>query len=253
MIFRARQGTRPQVTFTADFHELVQGDLVPGPCVLRYDPLRLVRSRAEAAEHRIEAHVRLHPMGTEWHKTLRVPAGAPLAALDDPAGQGYMLETEFTIPDGCDEIEAWFSCRRPDGHVDWDSEFGHNYWMRFPLHDLRIDGATVRSSDRMAAFDTLDVAVTSVAKVDSIRVRYRPTSTPPVGPGSGPGGAPTAIATRHSAPLQCIAFEGTQKRWAPASGGIHLPHGATIAFDLVYIVGAHEHTDDNQGSWYVAD
>ena len=55
-LLRANQGSRPQITFTSDFHELVTGDLVPGPCALRYDPLRLVELGDDADEpHHIRA------------------------------------------------------------------------------------------------------------------------------------------------------------------------------------------------------
>ena len=34
---RRGQGYKPKLIFTSDFHELVNGDLIPGPCLLRYD------------------------------------------------------------------------------------------------------------------------------------------------------------------------------------------------------------------------
>lgn len=76
---RHSSGSSPQLTFTSDFHELVQGDLVPGPCVIRYDPLRIVdRDHTQVADQHVSAFVRLHPSGVEWHGVLHLPAGLPL-------------------------------------------------------------------------------------------------------------------------------------------------------------------------------
>lgn len=238
MLSRQNQGKRPQITFTSDFHELVQGDLVPGPCVLRYDPLRIVPETDRGGEHHIEVHVRFHPGGSEWHHVLTVPRAAPLKTLADPAGQGYMLEAAFDLPPHCNELEVWFSCKHPDGRVDWDSDFGKNHWLRFALHDLELGRAAVVGS-RGAALDHLDLDVTSVRDVDAIDVRWRATSVP----GSG----------RSRASLRCVSTVAGRKRWQPDPSGILVPHGATLAFDLVYRVGPREFTDDNQGRWYIAD
>src|SRR5690242_10772901 len=104
-------GRKPQLTFTSDFHELVQGDLRPGPCVLRYDPLRLITVADNCNErHEIRACVRFHPSGGTWEGSLTVPPNAHLKDLADPAAQGFMLETTFPLPTDCEAVEAWFSC-----------------------------------------------------------------------------------------------------------------------------------------------
>jgi hypothetical protein len=246
MILRQHRRNRPQLTFTSDFHELVQGDLVPGPCVLRYDPLRLLPSRTPLSDHRIAAHLRLHPGASYWEHALVVPKGAPLADLADPTGQGFMLETEFVLPVGCTEIEAWFSCPHGD-HAEWDSAFGRNYWLRFPLHDLDIEAAKITHahesnasvSPASAAVDRLDLALTSVTEVDRLDVRFRFPSMPSV--------------PRRTAALRLLGSGATSKRWASPESGLPIPHGAAVVFDLVYAVGEHEYTDDNQGRWYLAD
>ena len=57
------QGYKPKLIFTSDFHELVNGDLIPGPCLLRYDPHRVVPSDEIAGlpdtQRPIKAHLRL--------------------------------------------------------------------------------------------------------------------------------------------------------------------------------------------------
>ncbi|MBK7003097.1 MAG: hypothetical protein IPH35_25215 [Rhodoferax sp.] len=43
------------------------------------------------------------------------------------------------------------------------------------------------------------------------------------------------------------------KTWSTPAGGIPVPKGATVAFDVVYCVDGRVFTDDNQGRWYIAD
>ena len=241
MQLRQNKGSRPQITFTSDFHELVQGDLVPGPCVLRYDPLRLIELGDAAEEtHHIRAYVRFHPLGSEWQGLMELPAGLPLADLADPTGDGYMLTATFTIPEGCDELEVWFSCTHDDGHTHWDSDFGKNHWLRFGLADLSIKAAKVKTATKKsAAQDSLDFELVTKSKVEAVKVRWRVTSAP--------------HSPRQITPLVVDAEAASGKTWVSPDGGIPVPKGATIAYDVVYQVGGRSFTDDNQGRWYIAD
>ena len=241
MQLRQNKGSRPQITFTSDFHELVQGDLVPGPCLLRYDPLRLVQLGDAAHEnHHIRAYVRFHPVGVEWQGVMELPAGLPLADLADPTGEGIMLTSTFTIPEGCDELEVWFSCTHDDGETHWDSDFGKNHWLRFGLADLAIKTAKVKAPKKKAAAqDALDFEFATKAKVEDVKVRWRITSNPAF--------------PRQVTPLVVANETPAGKTWTSPEGGIPIPKGATIAFDVVYRVDGHTYTDDNQGRWYIAD
>lgn len=241
MQLRQNKGARPQITFTSDFHELVQGDLIPGPCVLRYDPLRLVTLGDAATEnHQIRAYVRFHPLGIEWQGLMELPAGLPLADMADPTGEGIMLTSTFEIPGGCDELEVWFSCTHDDGQTHWDSDFGKNHWLRFGLADLAIKIAKVKSAKKKAvAQDSLDFEFTSPAKVQSLAVRWIVTTVPDY--------------PRQTTALVASAATSTTKTWTSPEGGIPVPRGATIAYDVVYHVDGHKFTDDNQGNWYIAD
>lgn len=231
-------GHRPQLTFTADFHELVEGDLIPGPCVLRYDPLRLIQNRPEGASYEIQAYLRFHPEGGAWEGRSLVPAAAPLEDMADPSGQGYMLESSFPLSTGCEEIEAWFSCTYPDGSTHWDSAHGNNYHLRFPLHDLHIEEARVLPRAQDSSHDAFNLKVTGVAAVESMRVRWR---IPKV-----------SRDLRQETPLVATASTAAGRLWK-LSTEILVPHGAAVVFDLVYGVRQREYTDDNQGRWYVAD
>ena len=241
MQLRQNAGFRPQITFTSDFHELVTGDLVPGPCELRYDPLRLVTAGDAATEHHnIRAYVRFHPVGSEWQGTMDLPSGLPLAALADSTGQGFMLKTTFDIPQGCDELEVWFSCTHDDGRTHWDSDMGKNHWLRFGIADLTLKAAKIKiAKKKTAAQDTFELDIATKSKVESVSVRWRLTNSPQ---------APRVITA-----LTCSSDTATGKTWASPDGGIPVPKGAVVAFDIVYTVEGRAFTDDNQGRWYIAD
>jgi hypothetical protein len=241
MQLRQNAGARPQITFTSDFHELVQGDLVPGPCILRYDPLRLVTLGDAATEHHhIRAHVRFHPVGVEWQRLLELPAGLPLADLADATGQGFMLTTTFDIPVGCDALEVWFSCTHDDGQTHWDSDHGKNHWLRFGLADLAIKTAKVKPAVKKSApRDALEFEFATRPAVDSVNVRWCLANSPK---------APRVVTS-----LICADATPTGKTWTAPAGGIPVPKGAVVSFDVVYNVDGRDYTDDNQGRWYIAD
>jgi Family of unknown function (DUF6209) len=240
MMNRLNKGKRPQITFTSDFHELVRGDLSSGQCVLCYDPLRLADGYDQSRPRDIKAFVRFHPSTQQWSDTMTVPPGVPLRMLADPAAQGYVLQTAFDIPKGCDELEAWFSYTRPNGETRWDSDFGKNYWLRFPLNDLKTIQAVVHPPRQtVPGQDLFEIEVTSVSFVESVEVRWRVANFPQE--------------PRRQASLIFAAANPSLKRWSMSGGGVMVPRNATVLFDLVYYVAGHQSTDDNQGQWYIAD
>src|SRR5687767_7893957 len=89
-----------QISFTSDFHELLQGDLRPGKSLtLRYDPDRL----SPAAEYTfgdprwpIVAHLRYTDRGAVTDLFLE---GLVTPVPDrDPMGQGSMLTASTVVP-----------------------------------------------------------------------------------------------------------------------------------------------------------
>ena len=241
MTLRQNQGLRPQITFTADFHELVQGDLVPGPCVLRYDPLRIITpDEADDHDHEIRAHLRFHPSGQTWEDTLLLQDGAPLADLANARGQNFVLRSTFEIPAGTDEIEAWFSCTHEDGYTHWDSNGGRNHWLRFSLHDVKEQHAVVRPPDaRNLAQASLELDVTTVPQVHTLTLRWRLPAFPE--------------RPRFETPLVVTSETAEGKKWSSPAEGIFVPVGAVVAYDLVYSIGDRKFTDDNQGRWYLSE
>ena len=242
MLKRLSAGHRPQLTFTSDFHELVQGDLLPGPCVLRYDPFRIAPHEHIAGKTalpgKLTVEVVFHPQGTHWSTPFDVQSGRALDIVPDVVGQGTMCKANFNIPEGCEELECWFQYIDACGNRYWDSNQGRNYWLRFPTHDLLMISASVDSSSNKAA-DTLQMEVTSVSQVGSMEVRWRAMKF-------GPG-------TRQISPLSAASSnEPGRTLWSP-SDPIEVPQRSPVAFDIVYTVEGRSYTDDNEGNWYVVD
>jgi len=238
---RRGKGQRPQIVFTSDFHELVRGDLIEGPCVLRYDPHRIVPeaelSSLPRTQRPVTAHVRFNPAGTLWTGDMRFAPASRLILDNDPTGQGTMLEIQFGLPPGCDELECWFSYSDDHGSVQWDSAQGANLWLRFPTHDLDIRKAAIKAQDK-EPLDLFQIEVESVPVVDSIDVRWRYTN---------------AINDKR---LQCPlmpALFGARKRWTLPGDGAHVAWKTPLAFDLVYWVKGHKYADDNDGTWYIVN
>lgn len=237
MLTRRNQGVPPQLTFTADFHELVQGDCIPGPCRLRYDPFRIVPVSDFPSPGPVECFVKFWPSGSLSEQSLLIAPGVLRPEFWDPAGQGFMLETVFTLPEGCDELEFWFSYVDSGGSVHWDSVGGENYHLRFPICDLaQPKGVIVSSPD--PAFDRLQVQVSSVHQIEAVELRWRLTS-------------PMAQPRREIALIASPGEEGCTN-WSTPDGGVAVPTKSTAVFDFVYHVHGRPHTDDNAGTWYLA-
>ncbi len=239
MLKRRARGKRPQFIFTSDFHELTRGDLQPGPCVLRYDPHRVTPpeeiSSLPATQRPITAHVRSHPSGVVWQGDMRFAPASRLIADYDPTGSGTMLEIEFPITDGDDEFECWFSYTGNDGRTHWDSHMGANFRLRFPAHDLDIAVAEI-SARRNAAMDGLRLEVDSIPEVERVDVRWRYAN---------------AISDTRQQRALTPSSAQQRKRWILENGEAGVASNTTLVFDLVYRVGGHKFTDDNEGTWYV--
>jgi hypothetical protein len=236
---RRGQNYRPRLTFTSDFHELVNGDLIPGPCLLRYDPLRVVPKSEIGSlpktQRPITAHIRFQPSEQLWEKDLLFRRASRLIVDEDPTGQGTMLEAEFVLPGGCQELECWFSYADQNGETRWDSDMGANFWLRFPTYDLEISDAQIVARPN-AALNLFKLDIESIPAVESVEVRWRYTN-----------------AVNDARYQQALAptLLGERKRWSLSGEGTAVSSNTPLAFDLVYRVGSHTYTDDNQGTWYI--
>lgn len=238
MQIRHNTGNRPTFTFTADYHELVRGDLMPGPSVVRYDPYRIVPSEEistlPATQRPVIAECVFHPGRQRWRKELRFPPATWVCPNWDPTGQGTMLETEMTIPEGATAFEFWFTYTDARGEARHDSRMGRNFWIRFVSHDLTIDSASMTRKGEASA---LSVSVLSVPEVQSITIRWRLTAHPGL--------------QREERGLTASAGPDGRKRWNSEEDGFSVQSGSPLAFDLVYTINGHSYTDDNEGTWYI--
>jgi hypothetical protein len=239
MLKHRSRGRRPQVTFAAGFHETIQGDLIPGPCILRYNPWRIVPAgeilSLSESQRPIYAHVNFHPVGGGWESELRLRHGSLVEGIYDPTSQEGMIEAEFLLPTGCEELECWFSYVDASGQTHWDSAMGANFRLRFPTHDLRVMRGEIVKVPGIGV-DRLEIELESVPAVEAVDLRYRFTQ-----PSGQPG-------------QQCTLVSSADHRsWTTPAGGEPVPSNSTIVFDLVYSIGGRKFTDDNEGTWFLAN
>ena len=114
---------------------------------------------------------------------------------------------------------------------------GANFWLRFPAHDLDPQRAE-RIARPDEALDQWQLELESVPVVDTIDVRWRYTQPPGH--------------TRQQCALVSSTPATGRKHWSAPDGGIPVASDTPIVFDLVYTVGGHQFTDDNEGTWYLA-
>jgi hypothetical protein len=136
---------------------------------------------------------------------------------------------------GRDEIECWFSYSDAAGGTFWDSRSGHNYWVRFPTHDLTLRNVEI-AAQTAQPFDRFELDVESIPEVDSMSVRWR---------------YMTAIGDARQARPLSAAMEGAKKLWTLSTENANVSSNTPLAFDLVYNIGERAYTDDNQGTWYI--
>jgi hypothetical protein len=238
MIKRAFIGLPPRITFTADFHELVRGDLQPGTDVrLRYDPARIVPPGEGYVfgdpAHRITAHMIFPPN----QDILSVPLQSPSGMLTDPdtdaTGIGDMLAGTAHVPNTATEIVMWFTHEGPYGQIHYDSDLGSNFHFGFPSRQIKLLDAAVKPGT--SASDSFIVKVAVVPEVHQITVRMRVVGT---NAGSDYDLQPSG--------------ERQPDGWLVwALDPVAVPNGAVVRFKLYYWVGNVRYKDDNSGLYYL--
>jgi len=243
MVMRMGRGKAPQITFTLDFHQLVSGELAPGTtCAVRYDPLRIVPPgdgcRLGDPARPVTGYFAFR---ADAPAAVEVALHSPSGIHDDPdvdvTGQGSALVGEFEIPDDAEEVVAWFSFADSAGETRWDSNGGANYHFRFVLRELQILAADIET-DAKEATSRFHLEVSAPAAATRVTARYRVMNAQP------PGERQEVELTRAG-----DADDGGVLWTLP---GLQVPHGAVVAYDLVYVVGGRSHKDDNHGRYHLA-
>ncbi|HWR49855.1 MAG TPA: DUF6209 family protein [Bryobacteraceae bacterium] len=225
-----------QISFTSDFHELLQGDLRPSAgLTLRYDPDRLVPPGDYVfgdSSWPITAHLRYSDQGPLTEMPLRGPV-TPVPDRD-PMGQGSMLTASTAVPAEARFVELWVSGQMSDG-LHWDSDYGRNYWFRFPYADIHIESAIVLPRERGQAQFILDVR--GVPEIERVSVRFF--------------NAAASVPVRREEQLREAqrTAEG-RRRWTLED---QVAPTSLVKFKMYYWIEGRRYKDDNSGAYYTAD
>jgi hypothetical protein len=230
----------PHILFTYDFHQLVYGELLADrDCTLSYDPFRIVPAddsyQFGDPSRPIIAHVQCQPSPSVHDIVLQSRMGKLYDIDIDYTGQGSMLHGQFHLLAYCEEVVAWFSYQDRTGRTRWDSDYGANYRFRFVSEDLKFLNSEVESGD---AVDQLKVQLAAAPEIERVIVRYR-------------------IVNDLIKPTQEYLVELSPTNQRDSDGGclwslaIPLPHGAVVAYDILYFVRGRRFKDDNSGRYFV--
>jgi hypothetical protein len=242
MIERGFTGLPPRITFTADFHELVRGDLQPGSTMsFRYDPARIVPPSEVYTfgdpAHRIFAHVMFLPHRNVVSVPLHSPSGALTHPDTDATGAGDMLSAVTDIPGDATAIVMWFTHQGPYNQTSYDSDFGHNFHFGFPSQQIGLVEATVRKgpSRRPGSFT---VKVAAVPEVHRVVVRMRVV------------GVPTLTSSEHD--LKRSGEHQSDGWFVWELDPVEVPPRAVVQFKLYFWTDNVRYKDDNSGLYYLA-
>jgi hypothetical protein len=145
-----------------------------------------------------------------------------------------MLTAATVVPADAAFVELWVCGKMPD-EERWDSDYGVNYWFRFPYIDIEIASAEVTVQDEANARFRLNV--TTAADVEAVRVRFSDVST--------------RVRVRRDEPLRAgDRTERLRRRWSFEDA---VAPTALIRFKLYYWLGGHRYKDDNSGQYYLAN
>jgi hypothetical protein len=235
-MLRRFQGRPAQLSFTSDFHELLEGDLQPGSSLtLRYDPDRLSPPPSYTfgdPRWPVVAFLRFFEHGPMTSLSL---VGSVTHLPDrDPTGQGSMLTGVAALPAHAQFVEVWFQGGTNDIH--WDSDYGSNFWFRFPYQDLSTIVATVSIADDQNA--RFQLSVSSIAAVHAMHVRFydAANSVPVKQEEALRSGLLVSSTAEHAWRFECAV--------TPT---------AHIRFKLYYWIGDKRFKDDNSGQYYIAE
>lgn len=242
MIARAYAGKPAQITFTSDFHELLEGDLRPGePVRLRYDPRRIVPAEDSyvfgSPKYPINAFARFHEGEAVAREILVSPAGIVTQPKYDISGQGSMLEASVDVPADAEEVVIWFSYLAATGEMHFDNDDGKCFRLRFPSADVQVAEATVVSNAAKKKGE-FSLSVAAIDAVNAVNVRYRIAGNAEFG--------------HHEVSLTKSAQKDKQQKPVWSATGIAVPPQSTVQFKIFYWIGETRYKDDNSSRYYMA-
>jgi len=225
----------PRITFTADLHELVRGDLAPGQTVtLRYDPRRIVPAHEPYIfgdpVHSITAQLMFPPHDVVTPVLLIAPSGMTTSPDYDETGDGSVLIGRAVIPAGARELVVWFEYESPHGPTRYDSDFGHNFHFGFAPIQVALLDADVR-----AGVFTAEAAASP--EVRRLALHWR------------------IVGRERTEPVD-VELARTERRtdkgWPIWTiDPVAVPQDAIVRFKLYYWIGGERFKDDNDGVYYL--
>lgn len=242
MIAKAYVGKPAQITFTADFHELLEGDLRPGePVTLRYDPRRIVPAGDPyifgSPKYPINAFAQFRDEGPVSREILTSPAGIVAEPKYDISGRGSMLAATITVPDDAQRVIIWFSYLAASGEMLFDNDDGKNFCLRFPSIDVSVVEATV-VNDASKRTSEFAVSVAAIDAVEAVSVRFRIAGNTEFG--------------HHEVSLRNTGQKDKQKRPIWSASGIAVPYQSSVQFKIYYWLHGTRYKDDNSSRYYLA-
>lgn len=169
-------GQPAHLTFTADYHELLTGDLLPGrPLGISYAPARLARPGgimpAGLPDWPVTMHVRFGEHMPPLSLPLRSSAGMLHTPLQEITTRAAVLSAVIQVPAEARHVALWFTGRAADGSQMVDDDFGRTFVLRFPSRDLVAVQGTVEGR-------TARIVVSATPAVERVSVRYRVVNDP---------------------------------------------------------------------------
>lgn len=233
MIERIFAGRPPIITFTHDFHELLNGDLRPGTQLkIRYDPLRIVPKGEPYLfgdpNKPIIAHAAFRKEQAPVSKPLISEAGVLEHPVIDVTGGGSMLSTTFDVPEDAEAVILWFTYASPESAPHFDTDEGQNFWFPFVAEHIKVVSGDVVSGEFI-------LTVAAVAEVEGVAVRVQPVG------GEALESDPELEKTGE--------IDGAWPVWTVR---VPVPLNAIIRYKVFYWLKGIKYKDDNSGRYYLA-
>jgi len=242
MIHRALEGKPALITFTMDFHQVVQGDLQPGKkFLIDYDAERLPNERSTyqgKPAWSITAYVKFSETGQPHPYVLKSLTGPVRPKITNESGSGTIMKASVPVPVNASEVILWFVNTGRSGAVYYDSDHDRNYWFRFVQNDIRVLSDEV-VSDPETPYSGFGVQVSAAPALTGVSVHYRVLNMP-----KNPMEA--------TVPLQMTgpSAGGNLNLWSIAK--VVVPYRSVISFDILYSTEGRTFIDDNHGRGYLA-
>lgn len=226
--------------FTLDFHEIVRGNIQrDSTCTINYDPLRLAAAKEGyihgSPNFEFTAHLQFKPEGATEVK-LTSGTGILENAVVMNNGRGSMLTGDFKIPADAEEIIVWISLKDDKGAYSYDSDLGRNFHFRLAEQDIQITKASVENS-KTAGTAKFTLSVAASQAIDKMIARYRVTNGPD---------------PLLEIPVELTATKAKKNQQIWDTGGVEVPYGSVVIYDLIYFVGDNKFKVENNGNYFIA-